>query len=131
MTFHPHLSALFWTRCGLVSAALGLIALHLANPAAAAPAEQTVDGSREARTGFYLVLEDVEQQRKALEAEAYRREKVCIDRFFSARCLEDLRQERLRRLEALRTREVLAQRGLRELDAVQREASREARRAGD
>lgn len=93
----------------------------------AAPVVRGTPEAADARTGFYLILEEVDRQRSVLAADVHRRELICLEKFFSAGCLEDLRQERLRRLEALRLREVLAQRGLRELDAVQREARREAR----
>lgn len=69
---------------------------------------------------FRRDLQRLAEQEQANAAVAHTREQQCLSRFFSAPCLEDLRQDMASKDQDIRLARAAANRGLRELEAIER-----------
>ena len=75
-------------------------------------------------------IEAIEAERLVFQRDLAQREEVCLKRFFSSRCIEDIRAEHLREMRGFDLRKESELQALRDIDAEIRARVR-ARRAED
>lgn len=89
-------------------------------------AEITAADRAAAAAVFQRDLQALTVREREIAAEAHRREQECLERFFSSPCLESLRQDIATQEQDVRLARAAANRGLRELDALERSERRAA-----
>jgi hypothetical protein len=82
------------------------------------------------KPGHELQIQAVEAERLVFQRDLAQREEICLKRFFSYRCIEEIRTEHLRRMREFDLRKEAALQALRDIDAELRARAR-TRRADD
>lgn len=72
-------------------------------------------------------LVTIEQERRVFAQDLARREEECLKRFFSARCMDDIRAEHLREMRGFDLRRETELQALRSIDAELRDRTRKRR----
>jgi hypothetical protein len=111
--------------------ALALLAvfamLGLAVPGGAAHAQDTVASLSSQKPALEAALNQVEADRLAFQKDLAKREEACLERFFSASCMDKIRTEHMTQMRAFDLRREAAQQQIRDLDAQIRKLQREQR----
>lgn len=111
--------------------ALGLMvsALVQASPVAAPSADPSDEALKARRPALQQQLAEIDGARRAFQIDLARREEACLKRFFSARCMDQIRQEHLEQMRSFDLQREAALQGLRDIDATLRDRSRQRRLA--
>lgn len=76
-------------------------------------------------------IDRIEFERRAFQRDLAKREEVCLKRFYSAGCIEEIRTEHLKAMRGFDIRRETELQALRDIDAEIRKRSRERRAAGN
>ncbi len=100
-----------------------------AAPVGAPLAGQSDEALRAQRPAFQQQLTEIDTARRAFQVDLAQREEACLKRFFSSRCMDQIRQEHLERMRHFDLQREDALQGLRDIDALLRDRARQKRLA--
>jgi hypothetical protein len=102
-------------------------ALVQASPAKAPSASEPDDALQARRPAFQQQLSEIDRARRTFQVDLAQREAHCLKKFFSARCMDQIRQEHLEQMRQFDLRREEALQGLRDIDAILRDRARQKR----
>lgn len=102
-------------------------ALVQASPVANPSSTESDDALKARRPAFQQQLSEIDLARRAFQTDLARREEICLKKFFSARCMDQIRQEHLEQMRQFDLRREEALQGLRDIDAMLRDRARQKR----
>ncbi len=102
-------------------------ALVQAAPAGTPLAGQSDEALKAQRPAFQHQLSEIDTARRAFQVDLAQREEACLKRFFSSRCMDQIRQEHLERMRYFDLQREEALQGLRDIDALLRDRARQKR----
>ena len=100
--------------------------LLVAAPLSGLPADPDAD-LRVKRPPHERLIEQIESERLQFQRDLARREEACLKRFFSSRCLDEIRAEHLKRMREFDLRKETELQALRDIDAEIRTRNRSRR----
>lgn len=103
-----------------------LACLLVAAPLSGLPADPDAD-LRVKRPPHERLIEQIESERLQFQRDLARREEACLKRFFSSRCLDEIRAEHLKRMREFDLRKETELQALRDIDAEIRTRNRSRR----
>ena len=95
-------------------------------PLSGLPADPDAD-LREKRPPHERLIEQIESERLVFQRDLASREAACLKRFFSSRCLDEIRTEHLKRMREFDLRREAELQALRDIDAELRARNRSRR----
>ncbi len=104
-----------------------LSALVQASPATTPSPSESDDSLKARRPAFQEQLSEIDLARRNFQTGLAQREEVCLRKFFSARCMDQIRQEHLEQMRQFDLRREEALQGLRDIDAILRDRARQKR----
>ncbi len=104
-------------------------ALVQASPATTPLSSVSDDALKARRPALQQQLAEIDLERRAFQTDLARREEICLKKFFSARCMDQIRQEHLEQMRRFDLRREDALQALRDIDATLRDRARQKRLA--